>query len=1669
MVWNLLNDLHQRLFGAAKEASQPKHVPQAEFDKGAKHYRYEALESREMLNADPLLVGGVYIEDDPGSDLTGGDTFEVSFTGGAPGSQLVRFVIDGDHDGLPTLGTNDMFFDTVKQSSPNLTDAAGKGAASPFVEVGRVGDFTYTVSVQDGSTQLVLTFQNFDAGDKLLFKIDVDEVNNAAFGPLNGVDEIASGLEFHGSKMHAEFIAPHYQDVSIDATYTNEFSFVGTGLSLSPDNAGATVDNPDGKANRTAGGYGQITQQPLPIAISGTVYHDRDLDLTQDSTDSPLAGVSLSLWKKEGANYINTGHVAITDAQGNYRFGTELGLQPGTYQIREAQPAGYFSVGAVPGTVNGATSGQIVAGDRDVLTEITIPLGGQESVHNDFAEAQPATLSGHVYHDRNNNGIREAGEEGIAGVTIVVTPVSSISPQSPLTVTTDANGFYQVTGLAPGVYNVVETQPVNWLDGQDRAGTVNGTPRGVTLNDRIDTITLQGGESGINYDFGELLPVEIHGRVVYTDPDGNCPDVFLPSDQVRPVVGAVIKLYNSQGNLVAETVTNNLGEYHFVALPPGAYKVVEVTPAGLIDSGDHVGYINGTKVGNRTENDTIANIDLQSGQKGEHYDFCESEPASISGYVYHDRNNNGLRQGGEEGISGVTIRLVAYHTPVNPLNGAPSVEILGTTTTNAQGYYQFLGLPKLVSGVNGNDNVVYTIEEVHPAGWRDGLDAAGTVNGVVVGATHNDYLNQLALKFGEHGVEYNFGEIKPASISGYVHLTNADGDCWEPGDTDPAKLPLQGVVIQLLDMQGNLLDQTVTDANGFYDFVDLDPGTYQIREFTPTGLIDGADHIGTINNIKVGAKGVNDLLTEINLASGNDGINYNFCEHLPAELCGFVFHDRDNDGNREPGAGEEGIANVEVYLLDASGNRVTLYDELGNAIGNSIFTEDDGSYCFENLKAGVYTVVEVHPQGWLDGLDSVGTVGGTVNNSNGGDIIRNINLKWGDHGEEYNFGEFKPGSIEGFVHAETDQDCDIEPGELMLAGVEMQLLNTQGTVIATTFTDVNGHYKFDLLPPGTYSVRQIQPTGYFTQGQDPGHEVGSAVLYGDDTVSNLVSSIGLKSSVQLVDVNFCEVPPAKISGYVFIDGPDIALPQGGVLTPNDVPNHRDGQLTSDDRRLGGVTLELRDGITGVPVDASKALPGFYGPGPIRVTTDANGYYEFGGLKAGNYAVYEVQPGPNLIDGIDTPGSQAGIAFNAGTPVNPLVVSTLASNPRNDAIVRIALPPGAHAQQNNFSEVKVDTPFFFDDPPPPPPPPPPLPPPVVNTPPLNAPLIPQYVNPPQFHTGSSGPAYTWHLSVVNSGLPRDLRSPPTDDQLALAGTTLQTIVFGNNALQETSWVLARQDDGGVEKVGEPIFGLDGAIPVSGDFNGDGQAEVGIYYKGEWFVDLNGNGRWDDQDLWARLGDEKDNPVVGDWDGDGKDDIGIYGPAWPGDPKAIEADPGLPDPDNKMHLAGKQKNLPPRKEDAAIGKRHMRLTSTGKVRADLIDHVFEFGQPGDVPVVGDWNGDGIDSIAVFRSGRWSIDVDGDGRWTNLDKTLRGGQAGDIPVVGDWNNDGVDDIGVYRSGKWHLDTDGDGHLTAADKVFDLGTEGDKPTVGDWDGDGRDDIGILRAGKAAAPKVQS
>jgi hypothetical protein len=131
--------------------------------------------------------------------------------------------------------------------------------------------------------------------------------------------------------------------------------------------------------------------------------------------------------------------------------------------------------------------------------------------------------------------------------------------------------------------------------------------------------------------------------------------------------------------------------------------------------------------------------------------------------------------------------------------------------------------------------------------------------------------------------------------------------------------------------------------------------------------------------------------------------------------------------------------------------------------------------------------------------------------------------------------------------------------------------------------------------------------------------------------------------------------------------------------------------------------------------------------------------------------------------------------------------------------------------------------------------------------------------------------------------------------------------------------------------------------------------------------------------------------------------------------------------------------------------------------VADGVFQFGGPGDIPVVGDWNHDGTDTIGVFRpsEGKWYLS-----NFFNrgfAEGVFQYGSPGDIPVTGDWNHDGTTTIGVFRpsEGNWYL-SNFFNHCFA-DGVFQFGGPGDQPIPGDWNQDGTDTLGIFRPSTGA------
>ncbi|MCI0685450.1 MAG: carboxypeptidase regulatory-like domain-containing protein, partial [Gemmataceae bacterium] len=740
-------------------------------------------------------------------------------------------------------------------------------------------------------------------------------------------------------------------------------------------------------------------------------------------------------------------------------------------------------------------------------------------------------ISGFVYQDANNNGIFDAGELPIANSPI---QLRNAAGQVVGSTTTNAQGYYEfdhdstisvaptsltkvvafqntetdfsLTGLLDrfdadlgelqsieithqgSITSEIQVENFSPMSGSSISGTVGGhltlTAPGVnhdlTLTENAGAVNLPIFDGAI--DFAGASGASFGSRTAQNSATitltGNNLAAYIGTGQIAIQESATATSSAAGGgNLIAQITSSGAATitvvYKYIpsnCLDDGNYTIVQTSqPAGLLDGIDSKG---GVPLANSVGTDaiavTLAGADLTNNN------FGEIPPPQLSGFVYHDANNNGVKDANEEGIAGVTITLT----------GADDLgQVNKTATTNSAGAYQFLNLRP----------GTYHVAETQPSAYLDGKDTAGSTGGTVT----NDLISAISLPPGAASVGNNFGELKAATVAGFVYV-----DANNNGVKDPNEQGIAGVVINLsgFTADGPVSKQATTNAAGAYSFTNLVPGTYGVQETQPGSYLDGKDSVGS----QGGTLGA-DQISGMVLASGTSGQNNNFGELNPARLAGFVYADANNNGVKD--GGEAPIAGATITL---SGT-----DDLG-AVSKTATTDASGLYHFTNLRPGSYQLSETQPSGYLDGKDAIGTQGGFAGN----DQLTNIALAQGTNGEHNNFGELPAAELSGFVYIDSSKNGVKDADESGISGVTITLTgnNDVGAVNTTAVTNANGAYKFANLRPGTYTLTETHPSQY-EDGQDA---IGSQ---GGTTGNDVLSNIALGAGVIGVNNNFGEITP----------------------------------------------------------------------------------------------------------------------------------------------------------------------------------------------------------------------------------------------------------------------------------------------------------------------------------------------------------------------------------------------------------------------------------------------------------------------------------------------------------------------------------------------------------------
>jgi hypothetical protein len=266
----------------------------------------------------------------------------------------------------------------------------------------------------------------------------------------------------------------------------------------------------------------------------------------QDPGEGPQANVTFTISGPTGF----TPRTAATGADGRFTF---LNVPFGTYTVTETVPAGFRQTAPpAPGTFS------------VTLAVNSLP---PNIVFGNQPLAQPGSISGAKFLDANGNGIRDAGETGTAGVTIVLqntAPGSGTGVQT----RTAADGSFTFTGLAAGTYAVSEVVP---------PGFVQTVPGG---NGNV-TVTLAAGENRTGILFGNrsasvgVTPGTISGLKIL---DFNTNGIIDGID--RPLEGIVFVLTAADGTSVQATSGPD-GTFRFTNVVPGTYVLSEILPSGF--------------------------------------------------------------------------------------------------------------------------------------------------------------------------------------------------------------------------------------------------------------------------------------------------------------------------------------------------------------------------------------------------------------------------------------------------------------------------------------------------------------------------------------------------------------------------------------------------------------------------------------------------------------------------------------------------------------------------------------------------------------------------------------------------------------------------------------------------------------------------------------------------------------------------------------------------------------------------------------------------------------------------------------------------------------------------------------------------------------------------------
>lgn len=1236
---------------------------------------------------------------------------------------------------------NRVWYDTNNNS---VLDGGESGVSGVRVELYRDTDASGTYNAGDASVGFVTTdangyyrFDNLVAGDYVVVIPSDNFTSGGTTDALLGY--WSSGTSINASGVPTDTTSPVANDPDNDldsnadengiTNFTgNAINYVAStavtlGAESEPVNDNDPVANPEtgeaanNRSNRTVD-FGFYN-----VAIGNLIFVDVDADGAYGAGDTLLSGATVQAYAEDGVTPVSASDT--TGADGLYSI---TGLPAGNYIVKVTPPSGYAStIDTNPQTDSddpdenddnndnglGVNSGEV---SSNILTmtpgggttpggaakTVTITNGTTTDETLDFGFTSLLfSLGNRVWYDTNNNGVIDAGEDGIAGVRAELyldannSGVFDAGDTFVDFTATDADGFYRFDDLPAGEYIVV-------LPGDNF--------RSVGVGDNVAGDPLNGyWSTGTTVNASGIL-----SETATNDPDNN--------------IDANSNSATSEENgltTFASTSLSNANPLDYVSSRAVTLGPATDEPTGETD-------LSGTGQGN-LDNRANMTVDFGFYRVGiGNLVFVDEEVAGVSDGEY-------VSASGDQTLGGATVELLA----------ADGVTVLRTVITLADGIYSFPGLPQ----------GTYIVRVTPPAGYASTVDTANSNDTTDPDYNVDDNDNGPGTTTGS--VTSGVLTMTPGSgttpLGGAKSLTIADGtttdstvdfgfnslvfslgnrvwfDTDNDGVIDAGENGVNGVRVELyrdvnldgvFDGGDTFIAFETTDVNGYYRFDDLAAGEYVVvipnDNFTSGGTTDAllgywssgtsraddgvtsesatndpdndSDSNVDENGVTTFTGGMVDYVSstavtlgpsttepinEIDLSGTGQGnldnranmtVDFGFYQVNIGDL---VFVDTDTNGTY--GAGDSELENAVVTLLSGDGN---------TSLG-TFTTGADGLYSFPGLPEGNYVVRVTPPNGYVSTVD-LGTTANPDNNTDNDDngptedvpgavTSGTLVMNAGEFGANaagvttdltVDFGFKSVYSLGNRVWFDTNNNRVQDPAEEGVSGVLVQLYRdtdlsgqyelANDTFIADDTTDLNGYYRFDNLEPGSYLV--VIPADNFVNNAANNALVG---YWSSGTTRNnlgVISEVAAPSPENNTDLddNGTRQSNSDVVSTVVLLGPGMVEPTndndpatnpaaGEAINAqsNRTVDFGFYQVAVSDQAF--VDLD-EDGIYDSAIDLplpSATVDLLTGDGLntlATTTTDANGNYTFTGMPQGSYIIRVTPPvGYSSTRDIASPG------------------------------------------------------------------------------------------------------------------------------------------------------------------------------------------------------------------------------------------------------------------------------------------------------------------------------------------------------------------------------------------------------------------------------------------------